>query len=370
MAGRAAVRVLLAAVAVVLIGVAEVEGPATADEGPAPQRLVGRLVVSGAPGAVAVVRAPGGTVRAAAGFARLRPRARMHPSDRFRVASITKTFVATVVLQLAAESRLHLDDPVDRWLPGLIPSGRTITLRQLLGHTSGLFDYTEDAAWVRKRIANPRREWSPRELVAISKAHAPLFAAGTKWSYSNTNYVVLGLVVEAVTGTTLRRELERRIFSRLRLGATSYPSGTALPGPFAHGYIGSGSHVPLPAGTTLLDVSTRVSPSAWGAGQIVSNADDLTRFFGALLGGRLLPAGQLAAMKADVRDSEHGLGLEIAHTACGTAYGHTGDMPGYRTTVWATANGRRAAAVLVNLDTTHVPWAVLDSTARTALCGD
>jgi D-alanyl-D-alanine carboxypeptidase len=75
-------------------------------------------------------------------------------------------------------------------------------------------------------------------------------------------------------------------------------------------------------------------------------------------------------MKADVRDSEHGLGLEIAHTACGTAYGHTGDMPGYRTTVWATANGRRAAAVLVNLDTTHVPWAVLDSTARTALCGD
>jgi D-alanyl-D-alanine carboxypeptidase len=332
------------------------------------QRIVDGLVASAAPGAVAAVRTPTGTRHAAAGFARLRPRVRMQATDRFRIASVTKTFVATVVLQLAAERRLRLDDPVDRWRPGLIPNGSSVTLRELLGHTSGLFDYGDDKEWVRKRIADPAREWSPRELVEIAASHPPLFKPGTRWSYSNTNYVVLGLVAEATTGTTLGRELRDRIFARLRLGATSYPSGTTIPGPFAHGYIGSGSHVPLPPGTRLLDVSSRLSPSSWGAGQIVSSADDLTRFMGALMGGRLLPPRQLAAMKADVMGAAYGLGLRIAYTPCGTAYGHEGDLPGYRTVVWATANGRRAASVLVNVDTTHVSWSRLDSAARTALC--
>jgi D-alanyl-D-alanine carboxypeptidase len=212
---------MLAAFLVLAFGFASAHGDAQAPGGstssPGVQRIVGRLVAAGAPGAVAVVRTPTGTRRAAAGFARLRPRARMRATDRFRVASITKPFVATVVLQLAAQGRLRLDDPVERWRPGLIPGGKTTTLRQLLGHTSGLFDYDDDRAWVRKRIANPDREWSPRELVAIATSHAPLFAPGTKWSYSNTNYVVLGLVVEAATARTLGRELQERIFSRLRL---------------------------------------------------------------------------------------------------------------------------------------------------------
>jgi D-alanyl-D-alanine carboxypeptidase len=362
---------MLAAFLVLALGVASAHGDAQAPGGstssPGVQRIVGQLVAAGAPGAVAVVRTPTGTRRAAAGFARLRPRARMRATDRFRVASITKPFVATVVLQLAAQGRLRLDDPVERWRPGLIPGGKTTTLRQLLGHTSGLFDYDDDRAWVRKRIANPDREWSPRELVAIATSHAPLFAPGTKWSYSNTNYVVLGLVVEAATARTLGRELQERIFSRLRLSATSYPSGTTIPGRHAHGYIGSGSHVPLPPGT-LRDVSSLLSPSAWGAGQIVSNAEDLTRFFATLLRGRLLPPRQLAAMKADVMDAGYGLGLRIARTPCGTAYGHDGDLPGYRTVVWTTANGRRAACVMVNVDTTHVSGGELDSAARTALC--
>jgi D-alanyl-D-alanine carboxypeptidase len=361
----AAAGAMLAALALVVPG--GTTPPAGSQTSPGLQRLVGRLVASGAPGAVAVVRTPTGTRRAAAGLARLRPRVRMQANDRFRVASVTKTFVATVVLQLAAQGRLRLDDSVERWLPGLIPRGGATTLRQLLGHTSGLFDYDDDRAWVRKRIANPRREWSPRELVAIATSHPPLFAPGKKWSYSNTNYVVLGLVVEAATGRTLRRELEERIFKRLGLGATSYPAGTAIPGRFAHGYIGSGSSVPLPPGK-LLDVSTRLTPSAWGAGQIVSNGDDLTRFLSALLRGRLLPAGRLAAMKADVMGADYGLGLRIAFTPCGTAYGHDGDIPGYRTIAWATSNGRRAASVMVNVDTTHVSWDELDSLARTALC--
>jgi D-alanyl-D-alanine carboxypeptidase len=291
----------------------------------------------------------------------------MQATDRFRIASITKPFVATVALQLAAERRLRLDDSVERWLPGLIPNGQAITLRQLLGHTSGLFDYDQDTAWVRARIASPSREWSARELLRIAVSHPPLFAPGARWAYSNTNYVVLGLVVEVVSGRTLEQELQSRIFRRLGLHATSYPHGTQVSGRFAHGYVGASPQVPIPRGT-LLDVTTLLSPSAWGAGQMASNVDDLTRFFSALLGGRLLPPSRLTAMKADPKGAEYGLGLMIAYTACGTAFGHRGDVPGYRSEAWATANGRRAAAVMVNIDTTRVPWPKLDSVAETALC--
>jgi D-alanyl-D-alanine carboxypeptidase len=373
---RAGAGVLLAALAVSALGVAYAHGRAQADEvsasggsttSPALQRIVRRLVASGAPGAVAAVRTPTGMQRAAAGLARIRPPARMKATDRFRIASITKTFVATVVLQLAAEKRLRLNDPVDRWLPGQVPGGGAITLRELLGHTSGLFDYDHDEDWVRERIANPGREWSPRELVAIATSHPPLFAPGTSWAYSNTNYVVLGLVVEAVTGRTLERELRERIFRRLTLSGTSYPLGTAMPRPFAHGYVGSGSGVPVPAGT-LLDVTSLLSPSAWGAGQMVSDADDLARFFSALLRGRLLPPAQLAAMKADRMNAEYGLGLRIAHTVCGTAFGNNGDIPGYRSVLWATSSGRRVVAVMVNVDTTRVSWPRLDGAAVATLC--
>jgi D-alanyl-D-alanine carboxypeptidase len=291
----------------------------------------------------------------------------MQATDRFRIASITKPFVATVALQLAAERRLRLDDSVERWLPGLIPNGQAITLRQLLGHTSGLFDYGQDTAWVRARIASPSREWSARELLRIAVSHPPLFAPGARWAYSNTNYVVLGLVVEVVSGRTLEQELQSRIFRRLGLHATSYPHGTQVSGRFAHGYVGASPQVPIPRGN-LLDVTTVLSPSAWGAGQMASNVDDLTRFFSALLGGRLLPPSRLTAMKADPKGAEYGLGLMIAYTACGTAFGHRGDVPGYRSEAWATANGRRAAAVMVNIDTTRVPWPKLDSAAETALC--
>jgi D-alanyl-D-alanine carboxypeptidase len=371
---RAGAGVLLAALAVSALGVAYAHGQGRTEDhtGRKPsshalQRVVRGLVASGAPGAVAVVRTPSGTRRAAAGLARLRPPDRMKAVDRFRIASVTKTFVATVVLQLAAERRLRLDDRVERWLPGLLPNGGATTLRQLLGHTSGLFDYDDEEAWVRARIANPAREWSPHELVAVAISHPPVFAPGTAWEYSNTNYVVLGLLVEAVTGKTLEQALRERILRRLRLGATSYPTGTAMPGPAAHGYVGAGPGLPIPPGTQL-DVTTLLSPSAWGAGQMVSNGDDLTRFFSALLGGRLLAARQLAVMKAGVKGAEYGLGLMISFTRCGTAFGHRGDIPGYRSIVWSTAGGRRVAAVMVNVDDTRVPQSRLESAAVTALC--
>ena len=209
-------------------------------------QVVEQLVKDGAPGAIVVVRTPSGVRRAAAGLARIRPRVTMAPSDRFRIASITKTFVATVALQLAAEGRLRLADPVDRWVPGLVPEGRSITLRELLDHTSGLYDYTADREWTAQRIAHPGRTWTPRELVRVAARHKLLFRPGTDWYYSNTNYVLLGLVVEAAARASLGDELRERIFRPLRLDATSFPSGSSIPGRVAHGYLGSLRGLPIP----------------------------------------------------------------------------------------------------------------------------
>jgi len=330
--------------------------------------IVRGLVAAGAPGALAVVRTPAGTDRAAGGLASLQPRAAMQSTDRFRIASVTKTFVATLVLRLAAQGRLKLGDPVERWLPGLVPNGGSITLRELLNHTSGLYNYTDDETWEKEEIADPGRQWTPHELVAFATSHPPLFPPGTSWSYSNTNYVLLGQVLEAVTGEPLDQELQGQLFRPLALGSTSFASGTAIAGTYAHGYLGSASGLVSPG--TLVDVSTVVDPSElWAAGAIVSNADNLTRFFALLLKGRVLPRAQMKAMKtANGASINYGLGLRIAVTLCGAAFGHNGDAPGYRNIVWATANGRRVASIMVNIDTTHVSWTRLEAAAKNALC--
>jgi D-alanyl-D-alanine carboxypeptidase len=344
----------------------------TLERGPARtalQRIVRRLVAGGAPGALAFVRNPGGAAGVAAGYADLRNRTPMAATDGFRIASVTKTFVATVVLQLEAERRLDIDERVERWLPGIVPNGSAITIRELLNHTSGLFDYGEDDAHTQAVIADPGRRWSPLELLSVAFAHPPLFRPGTSWFYSNTNYVVLGLVVEAVTGSPLGQELRARIVDRLRLHATSFDVDAAIHLPFAHGYVGPHPGLPIAAGT-LLDITALLSPSfGWGAGNMSSNAADVTRFFVALLRGRLLPPEQLAEMKTgSPANGNYGLGLKKTYTSCGVAYGHEGDFPGYRNAVWITRDARRAADVMVNIDETHISWDRLEAAAKAALC--
>ncbi len=338
-----------------------------------------QLVQAGAPGAIAVVRTTTSFRSGTAGLARTEPPTPMRVSDRYRVASVTKTFVATVVLQLVAEGKLRLSETVERWLPGLVPRGQAVTLRELLAHTSGLFDFTEDRRYEAARISSPARVWQPRQLVAIAVRHKPLFPPGTDWSYSNTNYVLLGLVVESATGRPLGGELRDRIFRPLHLGSTSYPIGAALAGGVAHGYLGSIPGYALPPGKTL-DVTSRVAPDGWGAGQIVSNAVDVTRFYAALLGGRLLPPAQLGAMKTTVRgmhavlgvptrfSAPYGLGLFVRRLACGVAYGHDGSLPGYRNVVWANADGSRVATVMANYDASRFSWSKLRELAEQAFC--
>ena len=161
----AAAVILVAVPTLVLVGCTA----SRSDDEPELGTLLDRVVAAGAPGVLVVVREDGKVNSEARGFADWSRSSRMHADERFRIGSVTKTFVAALVLQLAEDGRLRLDDSVERWLPGLIPGGRAITVRHLLSHTAGLFDYVEDARVLR----DPERRWSPRELVSLAIAHPP-----------------------------------------------------------------------------------------------------------------------------------------------------------------------------------------------------
>lgn len=315
------------------------------DEGLEP--LLERVVEAGAPGVLLSVRDGGGSwssVRGVADLDRARP---LRAGDRFRVGSVTKTFVAAVVLQLVGERRVRLDDTVEEWLPGLVPGGRSITVRQLLSHTSGLFDYVEDPAVFVPYAAEPGYVWEPRRLVEIGVAHPPTFPPGRRFAYSSTNYLLLGLIVEAATGTPLGQQLRERIFEPLGLRRTTF-APRFVAAPFVHGHRAP-SHQGVVTGAPV-DISHESAGWAWAAGAIVSSADDLDRFFDTLLAGRLLPPPLLREMQTLVPAGRqrYGLGLAVFPTPCGDAWGHTGNVQGTLTVAWSRKDASRRIVLVVN----------------------
>lgn len=352
------------------------ETPASATPSTFLQDGVSRLASAGAPGVLAVVHGPSGTSVARAGVARLGSGRPIGPDDPFRVGSVTKTFVATIVLQLVAERRLSLDDTVGERLPGLLPRGGEITVRQLLGHTSGLADLgtgRNGEALLGRLLADRRHAFTPRELVA-SIARRPLsFRPGHGWSYSNAGYVVLGMMVEKVTGERLGTVVRERITGPLRLGRTRLASGAALPAGAVRGYLAPGNpFVPTP-GHEPVDVS-EVNPSwTWAAGGLVSTATDVSRFYRALLTGRLLPAqllDEMTSVRPVAGREAYGLGLLRMNTSCGPAYGHDGEIFGYTTLALASRDARRSAVVLANVSTPEsgVALTAMLELASRALC--
>jgi D-alanyl-D-alanine carboxypeptidase len=319
--------------------------------------MLDKIVAAGAPGVIGLVRDGGTTVRAASGVASLGSGRPIRPGDRYRIGSLTKTFVSTVVLQLVGEGTLRLSDPVERWLPRLVPNGRNITIRQLLNHTSGLFNYTEDPRIMARYFPHGDRDfvWTPRELVAVATSHPPVFTPGTSWAYSNTNYILAGLIVRAATGTPIQVQLAQRIFAPLHLRHTSYPVTEAwLPDPHSHGYAYLDGPATVPTDTTRLSASW-----AGAAGAIVSTVDDVARFYAALLGGHLLAPAQLASMKTMVDavppPARYGLGLFALPAGCATAWGHSGDFTGYNTIAIATEHASRQVVLMMNLDNSGDP---------------
>lgn len=373
-------RRLVAGVGVVFTLTGSLAAHAAADPGvdrSAVQQAMAELVAAGATGVQVRIQDRAGTWTGSAGVAeRDRPEG-VSADGRFRVGSITKTFVATVLLQLVAEGRVRLDDPISMHLPqfGLDPR---ITVRMILQHTSGLGTHTgdilPDGAIEPGYIDNVYRSYAPDELVRFVAAKPLKFEPGTAWAYSNTNYVLAGLLIEKLTGTPYALQVYLRIVAPLGLWRTELP-GTNMEifGPHAHGYITDPSADP-PA---LVDI-TRLNPSMVGAsGEIVSTTQDLDIFLAALLGGRLLPPAQLAVMRelhSLAPGAGYGLGLtEIEFRPGCVGVGHDGRMPGYTSNLYGTVDGRTRVTISVTegtADPLSMAFAVPVARLRqAALCG-
>ena len=307
------------------------------------QQAIDQAVAAGVPGIAYLIRDGARTTVLTSGEANVSTHRPMTTHDRFRIASIAKTYLATIVLQLEAQHRLNLDAPVGRWLPGLLPDGDKITARQLLGHTSGLFDYAEDPRF--DYLAQPLRVWDPVDLVRLGTSHPLMFVPGTDFAYSNTGYIVLGLLVERITGQQLAHVVERRILRPLALRHTYFATGPAIKGRHAHGYTVDA--------TGLRDITRTDASHVWAAGALVATVGDVATFFRALLGGRVLPAHQLAEMKRfrDLGDrAGYGLGLMRQQYPCAVVLGHTGGGLGFSTDSEQTVDGARQAVVFVNTE--------------------
>lgn len=328
------------------------------------------VVAAGAVGALAEVRGEHGVWRGTSGNAELGTKRAVPVNGRFRAGSITKTFVATVVLQLVHEGRLGLDDTVEAWLPGVVPDGDGITVRQLLDHTSGVFDYlyTLQMPPSPEFLDNQWRTWTAEELIARAVAKPPTSDPGSRFAYSNTGYLLLGQIIEKATGRSYSEETERRIIQPLGLDGTSVP-GTSrqIDGPHPHGYVPT-----LQDGEMNLVDFTEMNPSLMGAGgEMISTTSDLNRFFAALLGGRLLPGHLLDEMKTPgAPDGTYGLGLRWHDTSCGVRmYGNDGDAVAYQSWSFSAEDQRRQVTVALTPnfrgDADHAVDALLDK----AICG-
>jgi len=353
---------------------AAADSPTPARAHTATQRAMDAAVKDGVPGVAAQARNNHGTWKATSGVGNVKTKKPRSAHDRYRVGSITKTFVSTVLLQLEAERELSLDDKVDKWLPGVVSGnghdGSKITLRQLLNHTSGVFDYTSDDDFGRTYFLKDGffehrfDELSPGELVKIATAHEPDFAPGTSWNYSNTNYVLAGMVIEKVTGHPYGDEVRQRIIEPLGLGATLVPgSYPKVPGPSSRAY---GKLAQSTTGPTY-DV-TELNPSlASSAGEMISDSGDLNRFYSALLRGKLLPKKQLTEMKTTVKVGEvpnagYGLGLMERELSCGVVvWGHGGGIHGSNSEAVTTADGRHSLAFNFNGDWSGDSDAVIEA---------
>jgi D-alanyl-D-alanine carboxypeptidase len=258
------------------------------------------------------------------GYADLVKKRPLSPSDHFRIGSNTKTFVVSVILQLADERKLRLDDPIGRFPIGVnVPNAGNITIRQLCEMRSGLFEAYDTPQFVAMNVT-PQMVGDPRRLITWAAAQKPYFPPGTAYHYSNTNYLILGLIIEAVTHDSIGNQIRKRLLVPYHLSQTSYPSTQAMPEPWAHGY-------GLDAHRNWEDVSTSIPVSMMGsAGEMISDMSDMKRWITMYVTGKTSgPATYRALMKClPIKENvSFGLGL-----ACSAGwYGYTGGLPGYNT---------------------------------------
>ncbi|MFD8500872.1 serine hydrolase domain-containing protein [Amycolatopsis sp. NPDC059657] len=348
-------RVLLSIACATTLLVSAVPASAAPD---ARQAAMDAAVAAGAPGMVAVAD----DFRGVSGVASVNRPGKPDASGRWRVASVSKVFTATLVLQLADAKKIGLDQPIQQYLPGLLPYPEPITVRQLLNHTSGVpRDLTPEQGWgTLAEIDTERFEhFSPEQQIKLSTQQPLLFKPGAGWSYSNTGFNILGVLVEKITHQPLAQVLAKRITGPLHLRDTSLP----LDFPFLLDPAARGYEQLYPAPHGLTDVTTYNYTRYSGAGDVVSSGADLNRFFGALLGAKLFSADMLKQMQTAVPVNgplSYGLGLmkyDLPADLCGkavTIWGHGGDLPGFNTLSFHDGAGKQIST-LATIDITASP---------------
>jgi D-alanyl-D-alanine carboxypeptidase len=303
-----------------------------------------------APGVIVGVQTPKGKWVKAIGIANERSKAPMRASMHQRIGSVTKTFMGALLMQLAGEHKLSLGDKVSQYIEG-VPNGDTMTLREVADMTSGVASYTANQPFTQALYSEPERRWRPSELLDVGLRDSPLFSPGTAFQYSDSNYVLLGLVIRKVEGRPLRAVLRKRIFGPLGLAQTSWPGGSAaLPKPHAQGYTLQGQSSDKPAD------ATKWNPSyAWAAGEMISTVRDL------LVYGRAFGTGKGLLRPAQQRERMQSFDPRIPPESATLSYGiglvddrgwigHTGQVPGYTTAVYYNPDIDTTVVVEANSD--------------------
>jgi D-alanyl-D-alanine carboxypeptidase len=326
------------------------------------------------PGVMASVRdADGNVTDYVAGVASLKTKTDVPVDGYGRIGSASKMFTAVVLLQLAGEGKVKLDAPIERYLPKLVRGkgidGRKITTRQLLQHTAGLPNYTDI---IPDYLKIRHRTFSERQLVDLALTKKASFAPGKKWAYSNTGYILAGMVAEKATGQSISALVEKRVIDKLGLEETYWPGKgvETLRAPHPHGYLSVGPKKPL------LDY-TKMDPS-WGgaAGQLIATPSDLNRFLVGLQDGKLLKPKQFKEMTTTVKTTfppswnwRYGLGLIKMKLSCGgTAIGHGGDIHGYETRDAVTPDGRAVTVIVTSLPGSEAAGNAVIAAVDSALC--
>lgn len=300
---------------------------------------------------------------ASAGVADTHRRSAIPEDAQFRIASTTKTFVAALTLRLVDDAVLRLDDKLAAWLPEIAADSGVdaehITLRQLLSHRSGIANHVDDLFALLDAADSEagfmsvlQRRWQPEELARMALAHGPLFSPGSAFAYSDTNYVLIGMIIEAATHEPWEQALSERVLEPLSLAHTFAPgSEMRIPSPHMHGY------AELPFGGGYRDVTALSPSSLHAAASLISTPADVNRFFSALLSGELLSDAALAEMKQMLPVSDevdapgYGLGLSRTQLSCGGVYyGHDGDTLGFHTRNAVSEDGRRSVCIALSGD--------------------
>lgn len=294
------------------------------------------------PGVAVAISGPKGTYEKAYGLGDTTTGAPFALDDHVRIASITKSFVATAILQQVRAGRLKLSDRLATYVKG-VPNGRRITIRQVLAMRAGIYSFTDDQAFLDAFTADPTMAFSPRDILAIIRRHKPNFAPGARTLYSDSNYILLGLILEKVTGRTVESVITQGIIRPLGLTQTSFPTTPAMPSPFAHGYYAG----PDSTGPTITDI-TAVNPAvAWTAGAMISTVGDLQTWGQELLSGSLIgPKLQRERLRLGAIPNGSGppVGYGLGILRFGDWYGHDGAIFGFST---ETFQDRRTGAQVV-----------------------